>query len=121
MSLPRPAISPARLRAEYPRTSAVTRPVSSLGPTLKRQPNNIRRIPIASGAAANMAVAGARSCSTRSVMSAHAVLRSKSAGRTTFSPVGETLVTRSTRNVRKPVSVSAMKYQAGPLVAKPSG
>ena len=57
--------------------------------------------------------------STRSVTRRHDASRSKPSGRTTASPVGSTDVTRSTRNVRSPASVSATRYHARALGGEP--
>jgi hypothetical protein len=64
---------------------------------------------------------GGRCCSIADTISDQVPARSKSAGRSTASPVGSTLRIRSTRNVRLPASVPAMRYHVAPFAATPSG
>ena len=116
----RPARRPGRTGCG-PVSSTSTRPSGPGGPMRMRVPSWARHQGSTAGSTHARASTGARRCSTSSVIKRHASSRSKPSGRTTGSPVGSTAVTRSTRKVRSPASVSATRYQTWPLAASPSG
>ena len=82
-----------------------------------RFPNTARQIHTESDRTRAWASTGVRRRSTSSAIIRHA----SASGRTTVSPVGSTEDMRSTRNVRRPASVPATRYQPAPLAARPSG
>lgn len=87
------------------------------------RPEPIRRRSPASSphSSRTFTAAAAISSSIGAARERHAIVRSKSAGRRTGSPLNCTEVTRLTRKARRPRSVWATRYQAPALETRPSG